>query len=178
MCRTFIKTFNIYALCCLVGSGMLLACDCLQITHAQVWFMDVMNVCVAHMQSNHCARIRIKLNGLCIFCYTRLFTVGIGPICFSIVTRVKYVIWRCVFTLQSLWKLILNFHHSSPRRRLLFSSLATQTLSNVISTKWWEFFISKCVIHFVIPCMSFTTTSSLYYTSGVHLISDRTLKLC
>ena len=132
MCRTFIKTFNIYALCCLVGNGMLLACDCSQITHAQVWFMDVMNVCMAHMQSNHCARIRIKLNGLCIFCHTRLFTpLAFGPICFSIVTRVKYVIWRCVFfytaiTLKIDIKLPSFFFTPSS---LLFRLLPAQTLS-------------------------------------------------
>lgn len=75
----------------------------------------------------------------------------------------------CVFfTLWSLWKLILNFHHSSAALSSpLLPRLPFRFTLNVISKNDLEFFISKCVIHF---CYS-VHESYNYFIITLHLRS-------
>lgn len=113
---------------------------------------------VPHMQSNHSARIRIKLNGLCIFCHARLFNMALVRL-FNYTNEICQPGWIffshftfIAITLKIDIKLP-SFLFPPTRRRRLFA------------LQMMEFFISKCVIHFAIPCMSLPTTSSYKHYS-------------
>lgn len=109
----------------------------------KIWFMGVMNVCATYaiksFRLNH-----IKLNGLCIFCHKRLFNMVLVWLCVWCEHTMNYV------TKDFCTAITLKIDIKLPSFFLGFCSIV-----HSFAVQMMKFFISKCVIHFVIPCMSF-----------------------